>query len=136
MRTLFAIFALLAIAGSALAQDITITTTVTIGQQNMLGRVVKRMNAEGVANLVAQFPDATIATNVAGNVTARIDGVLVGNYMQRTVSQYALMLSEAAIRSVSRQELAAKRAEVAAAYDAADAATKKTVEDSLKVKAE
>jgi hypothetical protein len=130
MRTLIA---LLAIAGSALAQDITITTTVTIGQQNMLGRVVKRMNAEGVSNLINQFPNATIATNVNGNVTARIDGALVGNYMQKTVPQYALMLSEAAIRSVSRQELDAKRAEVAAAYDAADAATKKTVEDSLKV---
>ena len=135
MRTLIA---LLALAGSALAQGITITTTVTIGQQNMLARIVERTNAEAVAQLVAQFPEAKLATNEVGVVRARMDGEVVGRTERplRTVDSYAIELAEAAIKSTARQERDRIKAAVTAAYDAADAATQKAVESSLKVKAD
>jgi hypothetical protein len=131
MRTLIA---LLAIAGSALAQDITVTNTATLllGQQRMLERVTTRLNEAGVTALTNQYPNAVYATNVNGTVTARVDGVLQGTYRLKTVPGYALELMEAnSLLSTIRAELAAKRAEdaarleaVTAAYDEASAAVK------------
>ena len=129
------LIALIALAVSAQAADITVT--VTTGQENMLKRVVARMNAERINNLIAQFPDATFTTNTTtGNVAARVDGKTVGTAGVITVPAYAIMLSEAAIQGVARAEKVAIKAEVAAAYDAADLTTQKAVEDTLKVKAD
>lgn len=110
-----------------------ITITVTDAQAKMLGRIVERTNAESVAQLVAQFPDAKLATNEVGVVRARVGGEVVGSAKTRTVDSYAIELAEAAIKSTAKQERGRIKASVTAAYDAADATTQKAVEDSLKV---
>jgi hypothetical protein len=121
------------------AQETTITVTNTetllVGQQRMLDRVVVRMNTEGVTQLTNAYPSAVIATNVNGNVTARVDGVLMGTFRLKTVPGYALELMQAnSLISTIRAELEAKRAEdaarleaVTAAYDGATAAIKAQV---------
>ena len=133
--TLF--FAVLLILMTAPSWAADITVTVTTGQEAMLKRVVARMNAERINNLIAQFPNATFTTNATtGNVAARVGGVTVGTAGVTTVPAYALLLAESAIQGVARAEKVVIKAEVAAAYEAADTTKQKSVETTLNVKGE
>ena len=133
----FATLLILMIVGTLAQADTNITVTVTTGQENMLKRVVQRMNAERINNLIQQFPNATFTTNATtGNVAARVDGQVVGASGVVTVAGYALDLATSAIQGVSRAEKNAIKAEVAAAYEAATVPTQKSIETTLNVKGE
>ena len=106
--------ALAAVTVSATAADATFSYTPI--QAKAVQRVVARMNAEAVAKAVAENPDIDVST-----------------VPKITALQYFRDLIEAKLNAIVAQEKRMIRAELLEKYEAADAATKTSVDSTLGV---
>ena len=106
--------AIAAVTVSATAADATFSYTAT--QAKAVQRVVARMNAEAVAKAVAENPDIDVST-----------------VPQITALQYFRDLIEAKLNAIVAQERRIIRAELLEKYEAADDATKTSVDSTLGV---
>ena len=115
MKTKLALLAaLVAFTVSVTAADATFSYTPV--QLKAVQRVVARMNAEAVARAVAENPDVDVAT-----------------VPQITALQYFRALIEAKLNAIVAQEKRLIQAELLEKYEAADDATKTSVETALEV---
>ena len=106
--------ALAAVTVSATAADATFSYTPI--QAKAVQRVVARMNAEAVAKAVAENPDIDVST-----------------VPKITALQYFRDLIEAKLNAIVAQEKRLIKAELLEKYEAADDATKTSVETALEV---